>query len=92
MPRPDPQPGLADAVRQLRTALGISQEELAHRSDLHLTWICRVESGRTNPSWATTKRVARGLGVSHAMLAALGEAKDSDLTGPADAGDRASRD
>jgi transcriptional regulator with XRE-family HTH domain len=65
----------------------MSQEELADRSDLHLTWIGRVESGAANPSWGTTKRIARGLGVPHAGLAALGEAKDGDLGRAADAGD-----
>jgi transcriptional regulator with XRE-family HTH domain len=86
MPRSEPQPGLASAVRQLRTEIGISQEELAYRSGVHLTWIGRLESGVANPTWATTKRVARGLGVPHATLAALGEAKDGELAGAADAG------
>jgi transcriptional regulator with XRE-family HTH domain len=81
MPRSEPQPGLALAVRELRTERGLSQEELAHRSGIHLTWIGRLESGATNPSWGTTKQVAHGLGVPHAMLAALGEAKDAELTG-----------
>jgi transcriptional regulator with XRE-family HTH domain len=86
MPRPDPQPGLACAVRQLRTTLGLSQEELAHRAGVHLTWIGRLESGAANPSWATTKRVAHGLGIPHARLAELGEAKDGELAGAGDAG------
>ena len=86
MPRADPQPGLACAVRQLRTARGLSQEELAHRAGVHLTWIGRLESGATNPTWAITKRVAHGLGVTHARLAELGEAKDSELAGAGDAG------
>ncbi|HEX2393676.1 MAG TPA: helix-turn-helix transcriptional regulator [Solirubrobacterales bacterium] len=79
MPRLDPQPGLASAVRELRTAKGLSQEELANRAGVHLTWVGRLESGAANPSWGTTKRVARGLGVPHALLAALGEAKDGEL-------------
>jgi transcriptional regulator with XRE-family HTH domain len=87
MPRQEPQPGLARAIRQLRTAQGLSQEELANRSDLHLTWIGRLENGAANPSWGATKRVARGLGVPHAALAALGEAEDGELGRPADAGD-----
>jgi predicted transcriptional regulator len=79
MPRAEPQPGLACAVRQLRTTLGISQEELAHRAGVHLTWIGRMESGTANPGWGITKRVARGLGVPHSDLAALGEEKDAEL-------------
>lgn len=86
MPRQEPQPGLARAVRQLRTAQGLSQEELASRSDIHLTWIGRLESGATNPTWGTTKRVARGLGVPHSTLAALGEAKDIELARADDGG------
>jgi transcriptional regulator with XRE-family HTH domain len=81
MPKQDPQPGLALAVRELRTARGLSQEELANRSGVHLTWIGHIESGKTNPSWATTKRVARGLGIPHGTLAELGEVKDGELAG-----------
>jgi transcriptional regulator with XRE-family HTH domain len=84
MPKQDPQPGLALAVRELRTARGLSQEELANRSGVHLTWIGRLESGRINPSWATTKRVARGLGVPHSTLAALGAEMDDELSDPED--------
>ena len=79
MPRSEPQPGLARAVRQLRTERGLSQEELADRAGVHLTWIGRLESGGAKPTWDTTKRVARGLGVPHATLAALGEEKDEEL-------------
>lgn len=79
MPKPEPQLGLACAVRQLRTEKGLSQEELANRAGVHLTWIGRLESGAANPSWGTTKRVARGLGVPHSELAALGETKDGEL-------------
>ena len=79
MPRAEPQPGLARAIRQLRTEQGLSQEELAHRAGVHLTWIGRLESGTTNPSWGTTKRVARGLGIPHEALAALSAAKDDEL-------------
>ncbi len=79
MPRSEPQPGLASAVRQLRTERGLSQEELANRAGVHLTWVGRVESGAPNPSWGITKLIAGGLGVPHAMLAALGEAKDAEL-------------
>ena len=81
MPRAEPQPGLACAVRQLRTERGLSQEELAHRAGVHLTWIGRIERGITNPTWSTTKRVAHGLGVRHVTLAELGEAKERELAG-----------
>jgi transcriptional regulator with XRE-family HTH domain len=80
-PRQEPQPGLARAVRQLREARDLSQEELAVRSEVHLTWISSLERGKVNPSWGSTKRIARGLGVTHTALAALGEAMDSEERG-----------
>jgi transcriptional regulator with XRE-family HTH domain len=70
----------------LRVAQELSQEELANRSGLHLTWIGRIESGTTNPSWGNTKRVAEGLGIPHAVLAALAEGKDAELMRAQDAG------
>ena len=65
-------------MRQLRTAKNLSQEELATRSEVHLTWVSALERGKVNPSWGSTKRIARGLGVPHTTLAALGEAMDAD--------------
>jgi transcriptional regulator with XRE-family HTH domain len=86
MPRPEPQPGLARAVRQLRTERGLSQEELADRAGVHLTWVGRMESGLANPSWGITKHLARALDVPHHTLAALGERLDGKLTEASDAG------
>jgi transcriptional regulator with XRE-family HTH domain len=72
-PSPDPQPGLAAAIRQLREAKGMTQEELAHETGLHPTRISHLESGRVNPRWGVARRVALALGVELAELAALSE-------------------
>jgi XRE family transcriptional regulator, regulator of sulfur utilization len=72
-PSPEPQPGLGKALRQLRTERRITQEELAHLSDLHPTWISHLESGRINPRWGVMRRVAYALDVSLKDLAALAE-------------------
>lgn len=78
MPRKkDPQPGLARAIKQLRTERELSQEELGRRSDIHTTWISHIESGRVNPTWGNIKRIARGLGVSMPELAALAEEREA---------------
>lgn len=77
--RKDPQPGLGRAVRQLREARGISQEKVARRAGLHLTWINRVENGRTNPTWGSMKRVAFALEVPLGELATLAEEKDAEF-------------
>lgn len=72
--RPDPQPALAQVVRELRAAQRISQEELAARAGVHRTWIGKLERAEVNPTWGSTKRLARGLRVTHAALAAMEEA------------------
>jgi transcriptional regulator with XRE-family HTH domain len=63
----------AASVRKLRSGLGISQEELAERADLHRTCIAGIERGARNPTLLTIKKLAKGLGVSAADL--LSEAK-----------------
>jgi transcriptional regulator with XRE-family HTH domain len=58
----------AASVRELRSGLGISQEELAERADLHRTYIADIERGARNPTLLTIKKLAKGLGVSAADL------------------------
>lgn len=72
-PSPDPQPGLAAAIRKLREERNLSQEALAHLVGLHPTRISHLESGRVNPRWGVVRRVARALDVDLAELAALSE-------------------
>ncbi|MGA2320946.1 MAG: helix-turn-helix transcriptional regulator [Solirubrobacteraceae bacterium] len=71
-PRPDPQIALGQAIRQARTARGLSQEEVANGADLHPTWLSHIESGR-NPAWGTVRRIAAALGVEVSELARLAE-------------------
>ena len=49
--RDDPQIGLGQAIRKLRTDGELSQENLGLRSEIHPTWISHIESGRVNPTW-----------------------------------------
>ncbi len=58
----------AASVRMLRSGLGISQEELAERADLHRTYMAGIERGARNPTLLTIKKLAKGLGVSPADL------------------------
>lgn len=71
--RSKPQPGLAKAVRQLRSKRRLTQEDLAHAAGLRTGAINAIESGNTNPSWATVKAIARALDVSLGELASLSE-------------------
>jgi transcriptional regulator with XRE-family HTH domain len=55
---------LAGNLRNLRTSIGVSQEELAHRCGLHRTYIGAIERGERNVTLNTVTRVAEGLGVN----------------------------
>jgi transcriptional regulator with XRE-family HTH domain len=52
---------LGRSVRDLRTRLGVSQEELAARAGVHRTFIGRIERGETNVTIASLIKIARGL-------------------------------
>jgi transcriptional regulator with XRE-family HTH domain len=55
---------LGQRVRQLRKKEGWSQEEFAHRSGLHRTYISSVEQGQRNVAALNLRRMAKALGVS----------------------------
>lgn len=65
MPRP-PAPtttALGAAVRDLRARRGLSQEQLAERSELHSTYLSGIERGLRNPTWRILVRLSTALGV-----------------------------
>jgi transcriptional regulator with XRE-family HTH domain len=59
-----PDPDLAAAVRHLRQRGGQTQEDLAHHAELTTSALARIERGKANPTWTTTRRIALALGVS----------------------------
>jgi transcriptional regulator with XRE-family HTH domain len=64
---------LGQAVKEIRSARSLTQEELAHRSGLHPTYISDVERGARNPSFQALVQLAHGLGCT---LAEIGAAYD----------------
>lgn len=50
-----------DVVRGRREAAGLSQEALAHRANLHRTYISLLERGRRMPSIQVVQQLAGGL-------------------------------
>jgi CheY-like chemotaxis protein len=52
---------LGVAIKTERSALGISQEQLAERAGLHRTYVSDVERGTRNPSIAIVERLADAL-------------------------------
>lgn len=59
---------LGQVVKQRRTALGISQEELGLRANLDRTYISGIERGVRNPSITALVSLAHGLGITVANL------------------------
>jgi XRE family transcriptional regulator, regulator of sulfur utilization len=67
------QAALGHAVKARRGELGITQETLANDTELHQRWISNVETGKRNPSYASLRRLAAGLGLSASELLARAE-------------------
>jgi transcriptional regulator with XRE-family HTH domain len=59
-------------VRALRADLGLSQEKLAERVELHRTYIGSIERSERNVSIDNIERIAHALGVDVAELLAPG--------------------
>jgi len=52
------------AIKHLRLKQDLTQEELAHRSALHRTYLTDIERGTRNPSIEVVEKLASGLGIS----------------------------
>ena len=55
-------------IQALRREKGWSQEELAHQSGLHRTYVSGVERGIRNPTLTVLEKIAEGLCVSIGAL------------------------
>ena len=54
---------LAAELKARRSELGISQEELAHRSDVNRTFVAKLELAQNQPTLTVLLKLAGGLGV-----------------------------
>lgn len=50
-----------NAVRKRRNELGISQEDLSYRCDLHRTYIGMIERAEKNITLINIEKIAKGL-------------------------------
>ena len=57
-------------IRRLRELRGLPQDELAHRAEVHPTYLSGVETGKRNITMNVLERLARALGVTEAELVA----------------------
>jgi len=56
---------IGDKIKQLRNKQGLTQDELARKSDLPYTTLTKIESNViTKPSIQTVMKIARGLGIT----------------------------
>lgn len=55
---------VGNRIKELRSKLGISQEELAFRSGVHRTYIASLEMGKRNVSIVTLEKIISALEVS----------------------------
>ena len=59
---------LGERIRRRRKELGISQERLADRSDVHWTFVGQVERGQRNLSLHNLLKLAQGLDLDAGAL------------------------
>ena len=56
---------IRDKIKQLRNKQGLTQDELARKSDLPYTTLTKIESSViTKPSIQTVVKIANGLGIT----------------------------
>ena len=60
----DVRKGFGAEVKRRRHSLGLSQEQLAERADLHRTYVSDVEAGKRNPSLQSMERLTSALGAT----------------------------
>jgi transcriptional regulator with XRE-family HTH domain len=70
MPPPlPPDPALGVAIKTLREARSLTQEELASRANTTVGTVSRMEAAKSAPAWATVMQIIDALGVSLPELA-----------------------
>ena len=64
----DPRSLFGFAVKQRRLELGLTQEQLAERSNLHWTYVSSIERGERNVSLLNIVKLAKALQTSTSSL------------------------
>jgi transcriptional regulator with XRE-family HTH domain len=61
-------------VKEFRLCQNLSQEELAHKANLHRTYIGMIERGEKNITLLNIKKIAKALAINmHQLFQNLGE-------------------
>ena len=72
-PRSPDHAALGEAVRTMRSEVGLSQEQLAEGAGTDLTQVGGIERGVRNPSYTTLLRLAGALNTSVGKLTTLAD-------------------
>lgn len=59
---------LGSNLREARERLGLTQENVAHRSGVHATEVSRMEAGKRDPQVSTLERLAKAVEVTPGQL------------------------
>lgn len=65
--------GFSTRLRELRSAAGLSQSDLAARAGMNLWGLAKLEYAQREPKWYTVVALARALGVTPDAFLATGE-------------------
>lgn len=68
----DPRVKLGKAIRERRLELGLSQEELANRAGIHVTYLSSVERGHRNVALLNIVNLAQALILESSDLMKMG--------------------
>jgi transcriptional regulator with XRE-family HTH domain len=71
---------LGRTIKLCRTNRGFSQEDLAQKTSLSVSYISLIEQGKRDPAMSTVEEIARGLGVPMSLLTFLA-AEPGELKG-----------
>jgi transcriptional regulator with XRE-family HTH domain len=61
---------LGDELRKAREAVGLTQEELAFKAEVHRTYVSLLERNKKSPTLSMLFRLCKALGISASDLVA----------------------
>lgn len=71
--KPSPETLLGKEIARLRKRIGLSQEELGFRAEVHRTYISQLERGLKSPTLSVILKLSRAMKASASKLVAAVE-------------------